>query len=190
MGGVLVELGPLDELLGIPLAAEEFWPAWLSSPSVRDFERGRCSETEFGAGLARELGLDLTADEVVERFRAFPRGLFPGAAELVSSVMEPVRTGVLSNTNKLHWEHQLDAEVIRELFDHRFLSYQLGLVKPDEAIFQRVVAELEVDAGDVLFVDDNQLNVDGARRAGLDAHLAQGVDDARRILLERELIPA
>jgi putative hydrolase of the HAD superfamily len=190
MGGVLVELGPLEEFLGAPLPAEEFWPAWLSSPTVRRFERGDCSPAEFGAGLARELDLTLTADQVVERFRGFPRGLFPGAAELVTSVVEPVRTGVLSNTNPLHWEHQIDAPILQQLFDHRFLSYELGLVKPDPAIFEKVVEELGVAPRDVVFVDDNQLNVDGARSVGLDAHLARGVDEARRILQEQELVAA
>lgn len=185
-----MELGPLDQFLGVALPPEKFWPTWLSSPTVRCFERGSCDEADFGFGLAREFKLPLSADEVVERFRRFPRGLFPGAAELVSSVVDPVSTGVLSNTNKLHWEHQIDGEIIRGLFDHRFLSYQLGLVKPDTAIFERVVSELDVAPADILFIDDNQLNVDGARAVGLDAHLARGVTEARLLLLERELIVA
>lgn len=188
MGGVLVELGPLDEFLGTAMPATLFWPKWLASPTVRRFERGECSNDEFGRGLRSEFDLDLSPAEILERFRAFPRGLFAGAADLVAAVADGVATAVLSNTNQLHWEEQADNAIIRDLFDHRFLSYELGLVKPDAAIFERVLAELALSPHEVLFIDDNQLNVDGARALGLDAHVGDGVDEAREVLASRNLL--
>ena len=183
MGGVLVELGPLDEFLGAPISSEEFWPRWLASPSVRSFERGQCSAAEFGRGLAEEFSLDLSPETVIDRFRLFPRGLFPGAVDLVGEVGRRFPTGVLSNTNRLHWEEQTDAAEITGLFDHHFLSYELGLVKPDAAIFDRVATDLDRQPGEILFIDDNQINVDGARAAGFHAELARGVAEARNVLL-------
>ncbi len=188
MGGVLVELGPLQDFLGVSISAEEFWPRWLASPTVRAFERGECSVEEFGVGLVAELDLSLSPDDVVERFGRFPRGLFPGAAELVRAVPDAVVTGVLSNTNALHWDHQIDGEIVRNLFDRCYLSYRLGLVKPDAAIFEAVLADLDRPAAEVLFVDDNQVNVDGAAGVGIRAHLARGVDDARRVLVDHGVV--
>lgn len=190
MGGVVVELGPLDELLGADIPADEFWPRWLASPAVRSFERGHCSVDVFAAGLRDELDLDLTPDEVVERFRRFPRGLFPGAAEMVSRVRRTVTTGVLSNTNALHWDTQADADRIAGLFDRRYLSYELGLVKPDAEIFERVLADLEMAAPNVLFLDDNRVNVDAARAVGLVAHVTQGVAAASAALRRHDLLEA
>jgi putative hydrolase of the HAD superfamily len=188
MGGVIVELGPLDELLGLDIPADRFWPAWLSSPTVRRFERGECSPDEFGAGLVTELGLGIAPAEVVDRFRRFPRGLYPGAADLVASVARRAQTAVLSNTNALHWEQQADAPVIRGLFDRLFLSFQLGLVKPDAAIFHRVVDDFGFEPDEILFLDDNQINVDGARSVGLRAERALGVGDARQHLEQLGLL--
>lgn len=182
MGGVLVELGPLDEFLGVAVPSEEFWPRWLASPSVRSFERGLCTVDDFGAGLAEEFSLKLTPEEVIDRFRQFPRGLFPGAAEMVAEVGKRFPTGVLSNTNQLHWDTQREADRIKGLFDHCFLSYELGLVKPDAAIFERVAADLQRDPAEILFIDDNQINVDGARAAGFQASLTRGVAEARQAL--------
>ena len=91
-------------------------------------------------------------------------------------------TAVLSNTNALHWETQTDAERIAAIFDRHYLSYELGLVKPDVEIFERVLADLGLPGQRVLFLDDNQLNVDAARRAGFDAHRAEGIDEAREVL--------
>ena len=188
MGGVVVELGPLDELLGADIPPDAFWPRWLASPAVRSFERGHCSVDVFAAALRDELDLDLTADEVVERFRRFPRGLFPGAAAMVSDVRRTVTTGVLSNTNALHWDTQADAERIAGLFDRHYLSYELGLVKPDAEIFERVLADLHMAAPNVLFLDDNQVNVEAARAVGLNAHVTQGVAEASTVLRRHDLL--
>ena len=190
MGGVVVELGPLDELLGTDMSAAEFWPRWLASPSVRSFERGACSLDAFAEGLCAELDLPMGPVDVIERFRRFPRGLFPGAASMVEAVGRRATTAVLSNTNALHWETQVDAARIAGLFDRHYLSYQLGLVKPDVEIFDRAVADLGCPAGRVLFLDDNLVNVEGARRAGLVAHRAQGVVEARVILERHGLLGA
>jgi len=50
-----------------------------------------------------------------------------------------------------------------DCFADRFVSFELGLMKPDLDIFQHVTRVLGVDARRILFLDDNQLNVDSAR---------------------------
>ncbi len=188
MGGVIVELAPLVELLGLDVPADVFWPAWLQSPIVRAFERGDIDPTEFGAGLVAELDLPITPEELVDRFQGFVRGLFPGAASLVESLRGRVITGVLSNTNALHWDHQSDGPVIRTLFDRNYLSFQLGLLKPDRSLFDFVLADLGLPGDRVLFLDDNQINVDGGTAAGLRAELVRGPDEAAAALVEYGLI--
>lgn len=187
MGGVIVELGSLEELLGFePGSGDDFWPRWLGSSAVRALETGRCDVQDFAAKLVDELELSLTPAQVVDRFVAFPRGLFPGAVELVESVRDDVVTGVLSNTNELHWEHQQDGEIVRALFaaphGRTYVSYQLGLLKPDRDIFDHVVADLGFSAERVLFIDDNQINADGAIAAGLQAAVAKGPVEAAAVL--------
>lgn len=189
MGGVLVELGSLDAFLGAQLSREEFWATWLASPTVRRFERGDCDDLEFGRGLVDEFALDCSPAEVVERFGRFPKGLYPGAAQLVADVASTaVATGVLSNTNRLHWDHQQDHKVLHHMFDHLFLSFEMGLVKPDRELFECIVADLACDPSAIFFVDDNQINVDGARAAGLRAARAEGPTAARAALVEHGVL--
>lgn len=178
MGGVLVRLGSLPSLLGVDQRAEDFWPQWLSSPAVRQFERGGSSPESFARELVEELTLDLTPEEFLANFSRFPTGLFPNAVELVGKVAERYRTAVLSNTNALHWEGQADAEVIQALCQETYLSYRLGLLKPDEGIYLQVADDLGVHPQQIVFLDDNQINVDGARAAGWNAFVVAGPDQA------------
>jgi len=58
-----------------------------------------------------------------------------------------------------------------EWFDQTFYSCDLGLAKPDPAYFRAILGALQVPASAVLFIDDNEDNVAGARSVGLQAEL-------------------
>ena len=145
LGGVLIELGGVEEfrLLAGAGDEDEIWRRWLSSPSVRRFERGLCDRQAFATGMVEEFDLEMTAGDFLEIFAAWPRGLMPGAAQLVSSLATGLQVACLSNTNELHWWEQQDAERVQSLFDTRFLSFELGLVKPDREIFDFVLQAVE-----------------------------------------------
>lgn len=55
-------------------------------------------------------------------------------------------------------------------------------MKPDHAIFEHVIDDLGLPPREVLFVDDNEMNVAGAAQAGLSAEVARGVEQARSVL--------
>lgn len=189
MGGVLVELGPLTEILGDdPLSPDEFWDRWLRSPAVRDFERGRCSPEEFGERIVSELGLSFDGPEMIRRFAQWPKGLFNGAAALVTALPDDVEVGVLSNTNALHWNGQKQHGEVQALFSRTYLSYLLDMVKPDAEVFEHIVADLACEPSEIVYFDDNQLNVDAAKAAGLTAALAKSPDDCRRELVALGLL--
>ena len=56
-----------------------------------------------------------------------------------------------------------------DVFDSCFYSSDVGWAKPSAEFFTHIVETLGVPADQVLFVDDSQANVDGARGAGLRA---------------------
>ncbi len=185
MGGVLVELDGAP-VLGrwASLSEDEVWQRWLGCPWVRRFERGQCSADEFADGLIEEWSLPIGPRELLDQFLDWPGGLMAGAEVLVREVQKRARIALLSNTNALHWSRQRDADRIQELFELAFLSHEMGHVKPDAAAFEHVVRELGCAPDAILFLDDNQINVDGARAVGLRAELVRGVDAARRALHE------
>jgi len=190
LGGVLVELGGVDEL-GALIGEQdeaEVWRRWLNSEWVRRYERGRCTREEFANGMIQENRLELEPEEFLVLFLAWPRGLFSGAQSLVQSVRPDLELACLSNTNELHWKEQKDAGDVHRLFEKQFLSYEIGMVKPDLEIFDCVTSALACPAGSIFFLDDNLINVEGARVAGWQAERVAGVEEARRALRQRGLL--
>ena len=186
LGGVLIDFGgvePMKELAGIA-EDDELWRRWLTCRWVRSYERGECTASDFAAGMVADWALPLTPQEFLDEFTNWPGGPLPDAEELVAATRRAVGVGCLSNTNALHWDHNFSQWPILDAFEYRFLSFELGIVKPDRALFDRVAELLPTTADRVLFLDDNIINVEGAEAAGFRARHVKGVDEARSALVE------
>jgi glucose-1-phosphatase len=191
LGGVLIELSGVPvmlELTGIE-SEEALWRRWLTCRWVRRFESGGCSGAEFAAGVVADWQLDLSPETFLDAFSNWPVGPLPGATELVAQTRASVATGCFSNTNALHWHDRIAPWPLSSLFDHRFLSFELGVLKPDVTAFAQVARVLDIPADRVLFLDDNAINVDAATKAGFRAARAAGVDDAREVLVAAGVLP-
>jgi glucose-1-phosphatase len=190
LGGVLIDVGgvpPMKALARID-SDEEMWQRWLTCRWVRSFEQGECSADDFAAGVVDDWALDVEPAVFLDAFRTWPGAPLPGADELVADVRASVAVGCLSNTNAMHTDDQFSKYEIFESFDYRFLSYQLGLVKPDRALFDRVAELVPVAPERVAFLDDNLMNVQGAVEAGFVARHVRGVDEARAALVALEVV--
>ena len=88
---------------------------------------------------------------------------------VLRAVRRHCTAAVLSNgTTRLRRDlHTLD---LIDEFDIIFNTAEIGIAKPDPAVFHLVLATLEVTVDDVVFIDDLVENVEGARTAGLRAH--------------------
>jgi FMN phosphatase YigB (HAD superfamily) len=186
LGGVLIDFGgvdPMKALAGIE-SDDELWQRWLTCRWVRSFERGECSAADFAAGMVDDWDLPVEPAAFLDAFGSWPGGPLAGADALLARVQDAVPAGCLSNTNSLHWEHNFARWPILDAFDHRFLSFELGIVKPDRAVFDRVAQLLAVPRDRILFLDDNLLNVESAVAAGFAARHVRGVAEAERELVD------
>jgi FMN phosphatase YigB (HAD superfamily) len=103
---------------------------------------------------------------------------------LVKEVMARVPVGCFSNTNARHWNDHLMGWPLVRLFETRFLSFEIGSLKPDRQAFDYVASKVVPSPDRVLFLDDNIANVDGARAAGFSAVQVSGVSSARQALAD------
>ncbi|HET9094372.1 MAG TPA: HAD family phosphatase [Solirubrobacteraceae bacterium] len=191
IGGVLARFRGLEVLRELTGARSELDVAarWLMSPWVRRFESGGCTDEAFAAGIIDEWQFPYTAAEFLELFPGWLDEPFEGAERMVRATSERVGVGCLSNTNALQWRTKISHWAMAECFTHRFLSFELGAVKPDRVIYERVIGRLPAPPDRVLFLDDNPLNVEGARAAGLRAEQTDGVAGARAALARHGVLP-
>ena len=191
LGGVLVEVtgpGSLMRWLGGRLTPEQLWPMWLGSSVVREFEAGRVAPDVFADRLIADLGLPVDRREFLADFAQWPRALYAGAAELLGRIRPPYLRASLSNTNVVHWPRMTGALELGALFDHHFPSHLTGKLKPDAEVFTHVAGALACEPAAILFLDDQPLNVEGARAAGLRATRVSGVAEAEAALVAAGVI--
>lgn len=73
-------------------------------------------------------------------------------------------------------------ENIYSLFDTITLSYQTGCIKPDRRIFEQHCVAAAVEPENIVFIDDRQVNVDGAITAGIRGVRYDSVDQLKKQL--------
>lgn len=146
------------------------------------FDRGDLQPEEFVERLRSEFGLRASDAEFFQVWVRCWRRDTPGMDALLSALPAAIRPCVLSNTNRTHFEHFLANKPILQRFDKRYLSYQIGLRKPEPEIFRHVIDDLNIPASAILYFDDIEENVKAAGREGIDAHIFQSIEQIRALL--------
>ena len=129
---------------------------------------GKITDEEWRAEVLRRLGQSGAA--AVAAWSASSGEVNDAVLALVREVRTRTRVGLLTNgTSRLAAD--LDRLGIADEFDVIFNSCELGVAKPDLAIYEMVCARLGSEPSSVFFVDDSPGHVDAAREAGLQAVL-------------------
>ncbi len=82
-----------------------------------------------------------------------------------------IRTGILSNLPRPIGESLKSVPGFLAHFDEVTFSYELGVAKPQAAIYHNAIRGLGIDPHKALFLDDRDANVAGALAAGLMADI-------------------
>jgi len=130
--------------------------------------------------LVSEAGLAMTLEE----FRLAWNDIFTLNPPMLEVVEQSPRPRILlSNTNEPHatWIREQYPEVF-PLFDECVLSHEVGMRKPEVAIYRRVEAITGRRPEEHVFVDDRPRNIEGARAAGWQGIEFREVEDCRRRL--------
>ena len=191
MGGVLVELGgekSFLDMIGGGIEASEMWRRWLASPAVRAHETGRMGTSEFAEAAVREFGLSLAPEEFLGHFRSWLLGPYDGVHDLLDELAARHRTAILTNISAVHWPIAQGYGIF-ERVERVIASHLVGAIKPDRDFFEIALAELRATTEEAVFIDDNIVNVEGARAAGLEAHVARGIGETRDCLRALGLLP-
>jgi putative hydrolase of the HAD superfamily len=180
----LAERAGLDE----PTLATAYW-------AHRDaHDRGNDADTYWRAVLAAAGRADDPEDETVRRALAETDArvwstIRPDARATLAALHDAgVRVAILSNAPHPLARASRAADWGRWV-DDWFFSAELGLAKPDAAIYAAVTSALGVPGDRVVFFDDRQVNVDAALRAGWDAYLWTSATGVQETLHRLGLLP-
>jgi putative hydrolase of the HAD superfamily len=184
VGGVILRLADITTLGSFNghTDSQPIKDLWNRCDIVRAHETGTLSAEAFAARMVEAYAMDCAPEDFLARFCAWPREVFPGVEDLLRDLDPALHIACLSNTCDIHWRTMVAAADMMRLFKRQFLSFRWGLMKPDAEMYLRAVDELGCAPARILFFDDNQTNVNGARAVGIDAHLVDGPEAARRIL--------
>jgi HAD superfamily hydrolase (TIGR01549 family) len=175
MGNVLVHFchdrmcSQIGELCG--KSGPEIRAALIESELQFKFERGWLSEDEFQAVLQRLLDASFERDEL---FRA-GSDIFQANSSIVP-VLKALKTAghrlvLLSNTSAPHLRFVRENYEVLEYFDDFVLSYEVGAVKPDAAIFEAALRKIDCPPEECFYTDDIEEYVITARKFGLRAEV-------------------
>jgi putative hydrolase of the HAD superfamily len=185
LGGVLVELNHNAD--NVPWfdddrSASENWHRWLASPISQQFERGLISPQEFAGRYIKDNNILLQPDSFLKHFQSWVIGFYPGTFSLLEKLSALYPIGVFSNVNEIHWPPLYAQMRHHGSISYYFASYLMGLAKPDPASFSHVATSMKIAPEEILFLDDNPINVESARRSGFLTEKVSGFEQIPTIL--------
>jgi epoxide hydrolase-like predicted phosphatase len=145
---------------------------WLTEGAAENpahaLERGELTDHEFSTALASRLRrADGTALPAEGLLRTLMAGFVPNSSPMVAVVLAArargIRTALLSNS----WGLGYDRAGWDDLFDAVVISGEVGLRKPEPAIYRLAAERLGLSPQECVFVDDLAPNVRGAARVGM-----------------------
>ena len=143
-------------------------------------EIGKIGTDAYFASLRTSLGIALSDAQFLEGWNAIFLDEVPGISAALAQAAARMPVYAFSNTNPAHeacWADRYGGTLAH--FHKVFVSSTIGLRKPDAEAFQFVVNAIKVPAERVIFFDDSQNNVEGARACGLQAvHVTSHADVA------------
>jgi putative hydrolase of the HAD superfamily len=187
MGGVLTEpqradkARELQSLVGADCAFETFMGAYFRHRT--EYDRGAADRFAYWRAVAAELGASDPGPRVEELTRVDLESWFNMRGRMLAFLREA--SGRVRSLVLLSNIHDDGARYLRSgpgrawasSFDELVLSCEHRLVKPDPAIYGIARGAAGIPAGECLFVDDSQANVEAALRAGLESFRFVDEDD-------------
>jgi len=148
---------------------DEIYNLFFDSPLTADFEKGKVSPSEFYAQVKEILSLGISYDSFLPIWNEifFLSAKNRAVYHIANLLKENYRVALISNINILHYEYLRENFPIFNIFEKLFLSYEMGLVKPDIQIYQKVIAALQVEPQEIFYTDDRQELVESAKPLGL-----------------------
>ncbi len=175
-GAVLVNWRPHDvvrkhfpEIATTPEAATQLSSSFFAHPDWQAFDAGRVSAQDISKLTANRLSMDVKA--VQHMVDAIEDHITPIASSV--QVLEKLHAEREAKGYKLYFLSNMPAVYARGLERHAFMrcfdggifSGDIGLIKPQPEIFQKLESMYSLQGQKILFIDDHPANIAAAQKA-------------------------
>ena len=118
-----------------------------------------------------------------ERWRDMVSGPIAGSVEILQA-MKNANIPLYAITNFSHekWPVAQDAFPFLKLFDGVTVSGEVKMLKPDPEIYRHFLTSFSLNAGDLLFIDDREENIEAARVEGFHGIVFENAEKLRHSL--------
>jgi len=197
---IIFDFGDIFINLEKEKAVEEFKKLGLDGPNDElllmndQFEKGKISEVDFIQGFQKFIPqADLL--EIRKAWNAVI-GDFPlYRLEFLQMLSRKYRLFLLTNTDSIHinrFEHMVGMSffsVFYQCFEKVYYSCEMGMRKPDPAIFSYILNKHDLSPKRTLFVDDKKENTDAAASLGIHVwNLQVGQEDVVDLFEKKILV--
>ena len=160
-GDFLTFISRASQYLGLSKEGEMFDPVC----QVPELNRGAATTRE---SFSKIFGVALTDEQYarLEQFWTTTWTILPGMYDLMLRLRERFTLCIFSNSDPVNTPNYRD-KGWHQPFHHEILSHEVGLLKPDRAIFDLALARVGFAAEQCLLIDDQPANILAARKLGL-----------------------
>lgn len=154
------------------------------------FEMGLIDSETFAEGIGRLVGIkELDVKKIIDAWSAMIIEMPLYKYNLLNSLRKDYRLIALSNTNIAHYHainyklaEQYALSSMKDLFDETYLSFEVGLRKPDPNLFRHVIQTSNLNPNHCLFIDDLEENLKTAKSLGINTALYQMGDNLEQFI--------
>lgn len=176
-GGVIINIDfnrTFDAFTALGITdVKDVWSQVVSSDLLSEFERGLHNPVEFRKKMNSLTGLKIPDNVFDKAWNSMLLDIPVKRVRLIEDLKKNYKIFLLSNTNEIHYicySTQLrdhGYKKLDDLFDGAWFSFRMGMLKPGVDIFNEVLKKERIVPSETLFIDDLQVNVDGAEKAGM-----------------------
>ena len=147
---------------------KKIWGHFFTSPTEKDYTRGKISSYKFYAHAKASLHIPVD----FKTFSFYWNDIFwenRGMETVLKRLKRNYPLYLISNTNKLHFDFVKKNFRLLRHFKKTFPSHEVGHRKPEPAIYLKVLAKINLEPRETVFIDDMPKFVEGARGVGMHA---------------------
>jgi putative hydrolase of the HAD superfamily len=146
-----------------------------------ELDRGTLDNPDYWKAVGRDCGVEVNDAEAQELIDGDNTQWTNESAEVLGLARDLHRAGyktaILSNMERRMLRFMREKLKWLDEFDVQVYSCEIGMVKPEPEIYLYCCGRLGCHPDEALFLDDKKVNVDGARRAGLQSSVFHSAPD-------------